>query len=53
MYNEYVQKVYKIAEVKYELEEEVMEAYMDQIQLCYDNEFTPTRTVDFIAERIF
>ena len=51
--DEYVNRVFKIAEVKYDLNEDVMESYLDQIEKCRDNGFTPRKTVEFIAERIF
>lgn len=53
MYKEYLNKVYKIAQVKYELNQDVMDSQLDQIKYCYNNGFTPIRTVEFIAERIF
>lgn len=53
MYEEYLNRVYKIAEVKYDLNEDVMDAQLEQIQRCYKNNFSPLRCVEFIAERLF
>jgi hypothetical protein len=53
MTEEFFQKVCKIAKVKYELNEDVMEAYSEEIDQCWYNGFSPIRTVEFIAEKIF
>ena len=51
--DDYINKVIKIAEVRYELNEFVMEAFLDEIEICKNNGFTPIKTVEFIAEKIF
>lgn len=53
MYEDYHKKVLKIAKVKYELNEDVLEAYDDRIVFCYDNDFPPSRTVEVLANLIF
>ena len=53
MPEEYVQKIIKIAEVKYQLDEEIIYAFMEDIKLCWENGFSPIRVVDKIADRIF
>ena len=45
-------KVKLISKVKYDLDEEIVETFFDTIEECYENEFTPRRTVEFIAELI-
>ena len=53
LFDEYVNKVFLIADTKYKLEDVIMESYLEQIEKCYNNGFSPIRTVEFIAERIF
>lgn len=50
---EFIQKVISVAKYKYELDEEVLELFMEDIEFCWDNSFGPIRTVEFIAEKIF
>lgn len=50
---EYINKVFIIAERKYALNQEVVESFLEQIEKCHDNGFTPIRTVEFIANKIF
>lgn len=50
---EFLIKVAKIAEHKYQLEEDTLEAFADQIEWCFNNGFTPIRTVEHIANQIF
>ena len=50
---EFIKKVFKLAFVKYELNEDVMEAFEEDIDLCWKNDFSPMRTVEFIADKIF
>jgi len=50
---EYLSKVAKIAQVKYEIEYDVVMSYKWDIEQCYDRNFTPRRTVELIAERLF
>lgn len=49
----YFDKVVKIAEVKYDLPREVVEVYEIDIRHCEQNGFTPRRTVEYLAEKIF
>jgi hypothetical protein len=51
--SDYLRKVQLIAKAKYDLEEEVLEAYIDTVEQCERNNFTPRRTVEFLAELIF
>ena len=50
---EFVNKVVAIASFWYDLEEEVVLSYMDDIERCYERGFTAVRTVQVIAARIF
>lgn len=53
MNEEYLQKVQKIAEVKYQLDEDIIEAFYSEIEECFNAGFTPRRTVEVIAEQVF
>ncbi len=53
MTEDYLIKVIKIAKFKYDLDEEILEAYNEEIELCWKNNFSPSRTVEFIADKIF
>ena len=53
MPEEYLKKVVKLAEVKYELDPDILEAYYEEINMCWNYQFTPIRTVEYIAELIF
>jgi hypothetical protein len=50
--DEYLTKILKIAEVKYNLDKEVVLSYSEDIQLYYDKCIGPIRAVDFIAKKI-
>jgi len=52
MTDEFLKKVILIAEVKYDFNEDILEAFLEDIQTCWYNGFTPRRTVEFIAEQI-
>jgi hypothetical protein len=41
-----------IAKVKYDLPLDVVEAFEDLILECYNNQFTPRRTVEVVAESV-
>jgi hypothetical protein len=49
----FIDKVLIVAEFKYALDEEVVLSFTDEIDFCWDNNFGPVRTVEFIAEKIF
>lgn len=51
--NEYYNRVKKLAKVKYEIEEEVIEAFYDEIVLCSKRGYTPRRTVEYLTKQIF
>lgn len=51
--DEFVEKVIAVADYKYKLEEDVILAFEEELQFCWDNNFGPIRTVEFIAEKIF
>lgn len=53
MFEEYLNKVAKIAEVKYEIEREVLESFILDIELCYEQNYTPRRTVEMVACHLF
>lgn len=50
---EYFKRVKAVARVKYEIEEEVLISFIDEIEQCYEQNYTPRRTVEVIAEYIF
>ena len=49
----FTDKVVAIAKFKYDLDEDVILGFSEEIELCWNNDFSPTRTVEFIAEKIF
>lgn len=49
----FIDKVLAVAKFKYDLDEEVMLSFSEEISWCWDNSFGPIRTVEFIAEKIF
>jgi len=51
--DDFIIKVKKIAEHKYEIDEVVLEEYQEFIERCYDNNFTPIRTVEAIAKHLY
>lgn len=53
MPEDFYQKVVKIAEVKYALDDDVILGFYDEIKVCWEAQFTPRRTVEVIAERMF
>ena len=53
MLEEFLNKVCKLAYVKYQLDEDIILAYEDEVEQCYTNGFTPRRTVEVIAQEIF
>jgi hypothetical protein len=50
---DYTDKVVKIAEFKYGLEEHVIMGYLKYIEFGFENGWPPRRTVDYIAHLIF
>jgi hypothetical protein len=53
MTKDYLNKVIKIAEYKYEISEEVLLSFDYELERCYENNFTPIKTVEVIAEHLF
>lgn len=53
MEDEYFDRVVKIAEVKYQLSEDVLENFREDIEECAESGFSIRRTVEVIAEKIF
>ena len=51
--DEFIDKVLAVAKHKYELDEEVILGFADELEFCWNNNFGPIRTVEFIAEKIF
>ena len=51
--DEFIDKVLAVAKFKYELDEEIMLGFADEIDFCWNNSFGPVRTVEFIANKIF
>lgn len=49
----FIDKVIAVAKFKYDLDEEVILGFADEIDFCWKQSFGPVRTVEFIAERIF
>lgn len=52
MTDDYIKKVMLIAEAKYDFDDVVIEAYLDEIQECWYNGFSARRTVEHIAQLI-
>lgn len=50
---EFTKRIVAIAKHKYELEEEVTLSCMWEIEQCFENGFSPIRTVEVIADHIF
>jgi len=53
MPDDYWNRVCKVAFVKYALDEVVMDGFYEDIKMCWESQYTPIRTVEYIAERIF
>jgi len=53
MYQDYLDKVIKIAEVKYDVEEDVTRNYEEVIAGCYTRNYTPRRTVEEIIDLLY
>ena len=49
----YLSKVAKIAQVKYEIEYDVLISCSDIIEECFRNRYTPRRTVEVISNHLF
>jgi hypothetical protein len=49
----FINKVVAVAKFKYDLDEDVVLGFSDEIEWCWNNAFGPVRTVEFIAEKIF
>ena len=50
---EYIDKVIAIAKFKYDMEEEVTLSYIFEIEQCYEQNYTPIRTVEVVANHLF
>jgi hypothetical protein len=53
MPEEWVMRVAKIAQHKYEIDGDILDEYIQDLELCWENGFTPIRTVEYIAEKLF
>lgn len=53
MDDDFYKKVLIIAKAKYDLNEDVIEEFIEIIEKCEDNNFSPTRTVEYISNIIF
>lgn len=51
--DEFIKKVLAIAKHKYEIEEEVVLSFIHEIEQCYEQNFTPIRTVEVVANHLF
>lgn len=51
--DEYVNRVAKLAWVMYEIDEDIIEGFMNEIEECYEQNYTPRRTVEVIADFLF
>ena len=49
----FIDKVVAVAKFKYNLDEEIILGFADEIDFCWNSRFGPIRTVEFIAEKIF
>ncbi len=49
----FIDKVLAVAKFKYDLDEDVVLGYSDELDFCWNNSFGPVRTVELIAEKIF
>jgi len=52
-YSTWRTKVNKIAQVKYEISEDVMSGFDTKIELAYQMNWSPIRTVEFVAKDLF
>ena len=53
MFEDYLNKLTVIAQVKYDIEPVVLESFMFEIEQCYKQNFTPRRTVEVVACHLF
>jgi len=53
MLHKFIRKVSKIAQVKYDFNEDVIEAYLEDIEDCWNKGFSPRRTVEYLANKIY
>jgi len=51
--DEFLDKVIAIAKFKYDMDQEVTESYIVEIEQCYEQNFTPIRTVEVVANHLF
>ena len=49
----FIDKVKMVAEHKYGLDPDVIDAFQEEVDFCWNNSFGAIRTVEFIAEKIF
>ena len=50
--DDFIKKVCLIAKVKYDFDEVVIEAYLEEVEECWHNGFSARRTVEHIAHLI-
>ena len=51
--DEFIDRVLAVAKHKYDLDEEIILNFSEEIDFCWNNSFGPIRTVELIAEKIF
>ena len=49
----YIDRILAVAKHKYDLDEEVVLSFAEEIEWCWKNSFGPIRAVEFIVEKIF
>ncbi len=53
MYEDYYEKVCLVCKAKYEIEEEVVKNYEEVVAAGYKANFSPIRTMEWIARELF
>lgn len=51
--DEYLKKVMAVARAKYDIELDVLLFFSHEIEQCYEQNYTPRRTVEVIANHLF
>jgi hypothetical protein len=50
---DFIKRVMLLAKAKYDIEEDIMESFISLIEQCYQQEFTPRKTVEVIAAELY
>lgn len=53
MYEDYYEKVCLVCKAKYEINEDVVKTYEEIISIGYTSNFSPIRTMEWIARDLF